>query len=259
MSGNKENNDAANGNEPKTEQSPPVSPTDWRVITLGIYLILTLLLGVYLLGVMVMAEDASKVVGDLAKSCCGEDGKNCPPPTSTPAKTADEPKPDANVSNANNASQTAVNSVNANAANSVNANQTATANTTANKPANTAANSANVKTEVKTTPTPSSTPNTIPEISIPPYLCVRNFNPISPNSPISADGFCFCWFFLREWSARRCVEFSRLSAISEQRIFRSAGRGFIFCCLSAVRRSVCFFTLSFAAVFTVRPSVKVLF
>lgn len=180
MSGNTENNAAANGaNGNGTEKPPPVSPTDWRVIVLGIYLILTLLLGIYLLSIMIMAEDADKAVGDLRTSCCGNDNRNCAPlPTQT-----------ANVSNANVANQTAANLVNSNATNTANANQTAIANAAANKPANTAANSANANSGAKTTPTPtpipSSTPNTIPEISIPPYLCVSHFN------RISADGFLF--------------------------------------------------------------------
>ncbi|HSK73199.1 MAG TPA: hypothetical protein VK892_15985 [Pyrinomonadaceae bacterium] len=173
---------------------PPVSPTDWRVILLGAYLALTLLGSVYLLAIMAMAEPPERTVGELRISCCGENNEYCPTPIPTPSPT---PTPaNTNTNSADNSNRVSGNTA---AGNTNQANSNATGNTAANQTANDNSNrqtnaasnrantNANLSANANQTParnTNSETQN-IPELTIPPVVCVKYFN------RLSADGFLF--------------------------------------------------------------------
>ncbi|HQU84759.1 MAG TPA: hypothetical protein PKY59_16590 [Pyrinomonadaceae bacterium] len=181
-----ENNGNNNGNA--DENAAKISPVGFGVILLGVYLIAVLLLSVYLLGITIMAEPPEKTFGTLRENCCGKDNAGCPP-------IAEAVNPPANTSSTNAATNSVnVNSVapntntaNANAANSngvnaANTNRTAT-NSTANRTAATTNSATNTANNTAATPTPFQ--QALPEIQIPPYVCVQHFN------RLTADGFLF--------------------------------------------------------------------
>lgn len=167
---------------------PPVSPTDWRVILLGIYLALTLLGSVYLLAIMAMAEPPEKTVGEMRVNCCGENNEYCstptPTPSPTPANTNTNTADNSNTANDNTAARN-TDQANSNTANNTAANQTANGNS--NRQTNTAQNRANSNANQASARNANSDSfrQDIPEAVIPPVVCVKYFN------RLSADGFLF--------------------------------------------------------------------
>lgn len=161
---------------------PPISPTDWRVILLGVYLALTLLVSVYLLAIMAMAEPPEKATSDLLVKCCGVNGKDCPTPTPTPAPTS----ANTNTNGANNSNATPGNTAVANT-NQTNSNAASnTANQTANGNSNSNASStANVNKTSAANANRETFKQDIPEVTIPPVVCVEWFG------RLPADGFLF--------------------------------------------------------------------
>lgn len=163
---------------------PTVSPSDWRVILLGVYLALTLLISVYLLAVLAMALPPDKTIGDLRIKCCGVDDKSCPPtptPTATPATT---PADNTNTASGNTAAAN-TNQVNSNTATNPSTNQTPNGNL---KPAeNNPVNQSNSK--VNKNPTANSNSEgfkqEIIEPTVPAIVCAEYFN------RLSADGYLF--------------------------------------------------------------------
>jgi hypothetical protein len=177
------------------KELPPVSPADWRVISLGVYLALMLFLSVYLLSLMTRAEPPEKATGELLENCCGADGKNCPStptPTSTPANTNTNSPDNSNAVSGNTVNAN-TNQANSNLTSNSSANQTVNSNGNLNQPAN--GTPSRSTPNVTPTPTPSPTPaanansNTstqnLAEITIPPVVCVERLG------RLSADGFLF--------------------------------------------------------------------
>ena len=158
---------------------PPVSPTSKGVFGLGIYLIVVLLLSVYLLSLMIRGEDPSKTIGNMRTECCGANDEGCPPPPTPTTSPVPITTPAANGNtNANFNSAPAGTSQNTN---SINTN-TANGNNNSNKADKPAANT-NGNTAVK--PNSNTLAQDIPEVQIPPYMCVARFG------RMSADGFLF--------------------------------------------------------------------
>ena len=163
---------------------PTVSPSDWRVILLGVYLALTLLLSVYLLAVLAMALPPDKTIGDLRIKCCGVDDKSCPPtptPTATPAAT---PADNINTASGNTAVANA-NQVNSNTATNSSTNQTTNSNL---KPA---ANTVTTQSNQNVNKTSAVNSNSeafkqeFIEPTVPAIICAEYFN------RLSADGYLF--------------------------------------------------------------------
>jgi hypothetical protein len=156
---------------------PPVSPGSKGVVGLGIYLILVLLLSVYLLSLMIGGEDPSKTIGSMRTECCGANDEGCPPtPTPSPIPAA-APAASGNT-NPNLNSALAVTNQNTNPINT----STANGNNNSNQAGKPAAN-VNGNTPVKINS--NTLTQDIPEIQIPPYMCVARFG------RISADGYLF--------------------------------------------------------------------
>ena len=164
-------------------------PNPWGAGLLGIYLALMLFTGVYLLGVLTMAQRPEATVGELRTNCCGKEDEYCPAaepkPTAAP-NPAPETVRDTNVNNAavNNAAN-----VNRNAANRGNAAVNQRTNATNGQNVNTAANCgicANNDAPARAKPSPAgnSSEETQPP-AIPQIVCVAHFN------RLPADGYLF--------------------------------------------------------------------
>jgi hypothetical protein len=157
---------------------PPISPVSKGVVGLGVYLILVLLLSVYLLSLMIRGEDPSKTIGEMRKECCGPNNEGCPTPTPAPSPVPTA-APAAGVNTNSNSNLTAA-GTNQNT-NTVDTN-TPNGNRNSNKPGNAEA-STNGNTPVK--PNSNTLAQDIPEVQIPPYMCVAHFG------RMSADGYLF--------------------------------------------------------------------
>lgn len=175
---------------------PTVSPKDWRVILLGIYLALTLLVSVYLLGVLTMAQPPEKTIGTLRMKCCGDKDQWCsslpsssPSPTASPSET-NTATANSNSSNSDTASGDTNRTENSNAAANA-ANQNVNANTNSNRSANRNSAGANSNSANAANKTNSSNTNSnsftqeIIEPTIPSEVCAAYFE------RIPADGFLF--------------------------------------------------------------------
>lgn len=158
----------------KAERSvPAVAPNDWRVILLGLYLIVLLLGGVYFLAMLAMAVPPEKATKAMLSKCCPE-GVDCPTPSPTPSST-----PGANSNATVNSNTT---SGDASAATNSNTNLNATTPTGTPQPTKTAtpASQSNTNTNV-----PSANNKEVQEVLIPAIVCIEYVG------RTSADGYLF--------------------------------------------------------------------